>query len=81
MWYGVTTIILYSVGAAAWLFYALALWIESCRKPKVWKRWRASVPIGLVSIWLWPIIIPVVIIWYLWKFTKDAFDIIRERNN
>lgn len=80
MFYLVVTIILYAVGFFAWLG-AGAIGADYPRfSRRQWKRWRAALPIGLLTLWLWPVVVPAVILWYLMKFSKDAWDLIWKKD-
>lgn len=77
----IATIIIYCVAAFGWLVLGFAMLVESVDSSKAWKQWRAALPVGILTLWAWWTIIPVVILWGMAKFSKDAWELWRERKS
>jgi hypothetical protein len=75
------TIVFYCIGIFLWLVAGFIMAVEDYDYPKGWKIWRAAAPIILLTTWLWWLIIPAVILWGLFKFSKDAWELFRGRKN
>lgn len=73
------TIIFYCVACLLWLLWGFVLYAEGYGDERLWKIWRSALPLGLITVWLWPIIIPAVVIWVLYKTSVDAIDLFKTR--